>query len=271
MGGGGDGGYGARQDKVDADKTAARASLNALFGIAPTGGSSAPAAVNRASFIRAGVGGNEYNGTTEPDTFDQAGYGAAVRAAGSGSAGPSASDAAANKAALESLYGKVRGDAFSAGKTRIDEQKQQAGRDLKFELFAKGLNGGSVDVDQNAQLGRAYSQGLMDLGARADSAAAQLRGDDTAARLQLLQSIDSGMDQSSAVSSAMNQMKVNADKAAADATGTNLGNLFADAGLLYQKSQASQGKAAASSWLQQQGAGGYLPKGNSGRLTPTGR
>jgi len=110
----------------------------------------------------------------------------------------------------------------------------------------------------------------MDLGAKADGAAAQLRSDDTAARLQLLQSVDNGMDQGSAVSSALGQLKVNSDKAAADATGTNIGQLFANSGLLYQKSQASQGRGAANAYLQQQGGGIYIPRGTSGTLTSTG-
>lgn len=177
--------------------------------------------------------------------------------------------AQANKTAADGLYSKVRSDAFTAGKARVDDQKAKAGRDLKFELFAKGLNGGSVDVDQNALLGRTYSQGLTDLGAKADATAADLRGNDTAARLQLLQSIDNGMDQGSAVSSALGQLKVNSDKAAADATGSNIGDLFANAGLLYQKSQASQGRAAANAWWRQNG-GAYLPRGTSGNLSNTG-
>jgi len=177
--------------------------------------------------------------------------------------------AQANKTAADALYSKVRGDAFSAGKTRVDEQRGAAGRNLKFELFAKGLNGGSVDVDQNALLGRTYTQGLTDLGAKADATAADLRGNDTAARLQLLQSIDSGMDQGSAVGSALGQMKVNSDKAAADATGSSIGDLFANAGLLYQKSQASQGRSAANAWWQQNG-GAYIPRGTSGSLSSTG-
>lgn len=164
-------------------------------------------------------------------------------------AGGGEPEAAANKAALDTLYSKVRGDAYAAGKTRLDESKGTAQRNLKFELFARGLNGGSADVDQNALLGRTYTQGLTDLGAKADDTATQLKSDDEAARLGLLQSIDNGMDQQSAISSAIGQMKNSADRAASAATGTNLGDLFGNAGLLYQDAQYAKGKASAAAQM----------------------
>lgn len=263
MGGGGDGGYGARQDKIDADKTAARASLNALFGIAPQ--SSSVAAPDRSAFVRPRFDLNEYN-SGNSDTFDQAGYDSAQSAVRT--AGGNSDTAAANKSALDALYANTRNDAYAAGKRRVDEQKQQAGRDLKFELFARGLNGGSVDIDQNATLGRAYTQGLTDLGAKADATATGLRSANEQARLGLLQSIDSGMDQGSAVSSALGQMRVNSDKAAADATGTALGDLFANTGLIYQQNRVSQGVQNAQNAAR--AAGYYMPRGSSGTLTSTG-
>ncbi len=261
-GGGGDGGYGARQDKIDADKTAARSSLNELFGIAPT---VAPgASVDRNKFVTPG-GGNLYNGDMA-DGFDQAGYDAAVAAAGGDKINTTKADAA--KLALDKLYSTTRDNAFTAGKRRIDEQKSDAGRNLKFELFSRGQNGGSTDIDQNALLGRTYAQGITDLGARADSVATGLRGDNEKARLGLLQSIDAGMDGSSAVSSALGQMRVASDQAAADATGTAIGDLFGGTGLIYQQARTSQGRLAAGN---QYGASPLFARGSSGSLTSTGR
>lgn len=262
-GGGGDGGYQARQDQIDASKTAARSKLNALFGIAPSAtsaaGVAAPSPQGGAVLVGSAGDAGEYIQAAAPESV-----GAAPAADTSLS-----DEAAKNKAALDALYGKVRTDAFDAGRRRIDEQKTAAGRNLKFELFAKGLNAGSVDVDQNALLGRTYTQGLTDLGAKADNTSNQLKAADQAARLQLLQSIDSGMDQGSAVSSALGQMQTNASKAAADATGANIGNLFADVGLLYQQSNAAKGKQAAQQWFGSQYPG-YNARGSGGTLTGTG-
>lgn len=269
-GGGGDGGYGARQDKIDADKTSARASLNALFGVSTPGSTTAATGVDRAAFMRQGAPTNAYSEsagdvlTPGASEFDQAGYDAAVKA-GTSTLG---TDATKNKADLESLYSTTRGNAFTAGKRRVDEQKADAGRNLKFELFSRGQNGGSTDIDQNALLGRTYAQGITDLGARADSVATGLRADNEKARLGLLQSIDNGMDSSSAVSSALGQMKVASDQAAADATGTAIGDLFGGTGLIYQQARTSQGRLAAGN---QYGASPLFTRGSSGSLTSTGR
>ena len=239
MGGGGDGGFGARQDAADAKKQAARNQLNVLFGVAPAAGST----INKDDFWKAGtgyVGGGSDGDSTGAGGgayFDQAGYDAALAAEAAQSG-----DAAKNKADLEALFSTTRTNAYNAGKTRVDEQKTTADRNLKFELFARGLNGGSADIDQNALLGRTYSQGLTDLGAKADATATQLRSDNEQARLGLLQSIDSGMDSTSALSSALGQMKVNSDKAASDATGTALGDLFGNTALIYNQNRVALGK-----------------------------
>ena len=251
-GGGGDGGYQARQDSLDRDRAASRARLNALFGIAPSGPDAAGQPVSRDAFTRETAATQDQDGAT---SFDQSGFDAATAASAGGAAGLSG-EAAKNRAALDALYGKVRTDAFTAGKRRVDEQQQGAARNLRFELFARGQDGGSVDVDQNALLGRTYAQGITDTGARADGVANQLRSDDTSSRLQLLQAIDSGMDQGSAVSSALEQMRNNANRASSDAIGTAVGDLFSNAGLIYTQNRRSQGR---------QNPANALPGGNGFR------
>lgn len=268
--GGGDGGAQARQQQTEQSKQAARDRLNAQFGIGD------PAtAVNRAKYTTPGTaataGGWMDKGTNgdqspymvwedptggTPGAFDQAGYDKEV------------SSLTGNKAARDTLYQTVRDNSYAAGKRGLDEQHEDAGRKLKFELFAKGLNGGSEDINQNALLGRTYSQGLMDLGAKADAAKASFRGNDETTRLGLLQSIDAGMDQGSALSSAIQQMQVNGDKATAEAQGTSLGDLFANTGLIYNKSQAAQGKQAGTEWWNNYNpAGSKASKASTGMIT----
>lgn len=247
--GGGDssGDFQGQQAAVEAQKQAARDRLNALFGVAPSAQVTAP---TREQFTTPGSGGRYETvnqaeiGPTQlwvPDSapgFDQAGFDAAQQAY------DQQQGAAGNAAARDQLYQTVRDDTFAVGKRKLDEDKTKAQRALKFELFAKGLNGGSEDVNQNAMLGRTYDQGILDLGGKADAAKAQFRGDDENTRLGLLQSIDAGTDEGSAISSAINSMRVNSDRAAAAAQGTTLGDLFANAGLLYSTSQAAKGKQA---------------------------
>lgn len=269
MGGGGDSGYLDRQDAQDRKKQQARQALNANFGIGPTAGTSL---VNRGDYTTmvpvAGVGGgytgneNGGNGVEAGGTaplVDEAAYQRAL--AEEAALG---STATTNKAALDALYSGVRQNSYDAGKTRADEQKGNASRDLKFELFARGQNGSSLDVDQNALLGRTYTQGITDLGAKADQTATSLRSNDESTRLGLLQSIDNGMDQGSAISSALAQMKNNSDKAASEATGTSLGDLFGTAGLLYQDARRARGQqTGVDQWNYYHGAGAATrsPKG----------
>jgi len=254
-GGGGDGGYAERQAQIEAEKADARKKLNYLFGV----GSPADnidktkyyhdVTTSTVPAVDAESGAGSTPTTTTKSVFDQDAYDAAVKAAGGENP---------NKAARDKLYSTIRDNAFTAGKRGLDETKDVASRNNRFELFAKGLNGGSEDIDQNAILNRTYNQGLLDLGAKADAAKTDFKSNDEKTRLGLLQSIDAGMDQSSALSSAINQMQNISDKAAADAQGTNLGNLFDAANLMYHNSQARAGRDAATAWWNQysNGSGG---------------
>lgn len=272
MGGGGDGGYSARQAQQEAEKQKARDALNLLFGVAPTGG----AAPTREQFTKnpgtslvPGGGFSEdrlFGGSGVPQgpIFDEAGYNAAMEAWNNRSA-----EANKNKSGRDALYQSIRDNAFTAGKRGFDDMRDKAARDLKFSLFAQGLNGGSVDIDEKALLGRTYDKGLLDLGAKADAAKTDFANSDEQTRLGLLQSIDAGMDQGSALSSALNQMKLNSDRSAAAAQGTALDDLFANAGLLYTKSNASRGRQAADDYFFNQYPSYRQPRGTGGIITST--
>lgn len=255
-GGGGDNGYEQRQQKIETNKQVARNALNALFGV-PAGDTSSLAASlvgdapDRSKFffdptpartVTIGENTDEYI-PASPGLADEASYRAALDDYNARVAGKAA-ELRTNAADRNSLYEGVRNNAFTAGKRKLDEDQQDAARKLKFELFATGQNGGSGDVDENARLRRTYDQGLIDLGGKADAAKADFRNADEQTRLQLLQSIDNGMDQGSALAQATQSMQTAADKAAADATGTALGDLFTNAGLLYDQSQYAKGRMA---------------------------
>jgi hypothetical protein len=274
MGGGGGDDYSAKQAEIERGKQKARDALNLSFGIAPSGGT----APDRAAFTRTiytntpnpnqnpyDNGGTVQQTSTPSEQFDQAGYDAALASYNGQSA-----EAQKNKAARDALYGTVRQNAFDAGKRGLDESRTNAERDQKFALFAQGLNGGSVDIDQGATLGRTYDKGLLDLGAKADAARTGLESNDENTRLGLLQSIDAGMDQGSALSSALNQLKTNNDRASAEAQGTTLGDLFAGTGLLYTKSNLARGKQDAGDWFASN-YGSARPKnsGSNGIVTQT--
>lgn len=284
-GGGGDGGAAARQQQIERQKQQARDKVNAMFGVAPSMDGITPGSYTTtkegklvanpwSGYIgdsSLDLGGNVLSGLfggkknlQKRSTFNQAGYQAAID-----EYNKEASDAAANKAARQSLYDTVRQNAFDVGKTGLDENKTTAARNTKFSLFAQGLNGGSEDINQNALLDRTYNKGLLDLGAKADATRTDMQSADEKTRLGLLQSIDSGVDQNSAITSAINQLQTNADRAASEAQGNTLGDLFAESGLLYNRSKAAQGRQAATTTYpfgyQATPAGANL--GSSGRVT----
>lgn len=257
MGGGGSSDdYSAKQAQIEAQKKAARAALNAQFGIAPAPSPSVPRlSVPRGLF---GDGTDAGDGNTPTPATD-----------------PLVSEANANKAGRETIYQTIRDNAFTAGKRSLDDRKTTAARQNKFALFAQGLNGGSEDIDQNALLQRTYNEGLINLGAKADAAKADIQSSDEQTRLGLLQSIDAGMDQGSALSSALGQMRVNADRASAQAQGQTVGDLFGDAGLLYTQSQAGRAtKNAAWDYITRYGSTTPRPasttRGSGGIITSTG-
>lgn len=230
-GGGGNDNYEQQQQQIETKKQSARDAVNALFGNGPT---SAPVKPTLNPSL-----GYQLNGGLQKDAAAMADYPSAVE-----DYNREKQQAGDSAKAREELYQTVRDNAYTAGKRKLDDQRDQASRKLRFEMFARGLNGGSTDIDQNALLGRTYDQGVLDLGARADGAKADLRNSDEQTRLGLLQSIDAGMDQGSALSSALNQMQTNADRATAGAQGMALGDLFSGAGLIYDQGQAAQGRQA---------------------------
>jgi hypothetical protein len=295
LGGGGGGGgsdANAAAARSEAQKQIARNAVNAAFGVAPSMDNiTADALKNTSGGIKfnpatgqvtggglIGTGSEIFNpgamflgGIGHQKSFgqhsDYTAYNNAVADYNN-----EVKSAAANKTAREALYDTVRSDAFGAGKTSLDDTKTTATRNNKFALFAQGLNGGSQDIDENALLGRTYSQGLLDLGAKADLAKSTLQGNDETTRLGLLTSVNNGMNTSDAITSALNQMKSGADSAEAAAKGTDLGDLFATSGLLYTKSNAARGAQAGSAYLNSlfpQG-GAALSGGKSGGIvTPT--
>ena len=286
--GGGDDGYEKRQREMEQRKQTARDSLNRLFGV---GGSTVtPREVDRNDFFRTSTGQKapksgyltmqdlgEYHepgaGMVTPRSarvFDQNAYNAALNKA-KADAQAEKDKVEANKTARDTLYQTVRDNAFTAGKRRLDEDREDAARKLKFELFATGNAGGSQDIDQNARLGRTYSEGLMDLGAKADSAKADFRANDEKTRLQLLQSIDAGMDQGSALSSAASQMQIAADQAAASANGTALGDLFNTGSEFYNQSQYAKGREAGQEWWNTYGSRGGRGTGRSSATGATSK
>lgn len=175
----------------------------------------------------------------------------------------------ASMAGREAGYGRVRDSVFDFNRQKIDNDAETAGRKLKFALLRSGNAGGGLDVDQNAMLQRTRDKGLLDAGNLGDAAANQARASDEAARLDLLSRIDAGMDQTSATQGAAAQLRASGDAALANARGQAVGNLFDNAGLLYQTQQVGAGKDDARQVWQSilNKVPGYASRGGTGTVS----
>ncbi|MCC6530916.1 MAG: hypothetical protein IT531_00065 [Burkholderiales bacterium] len=262
-GGGGDGGYAARQQQIEDSKAQARAAVNRLFGVS--------------SGIEEPIYGAPAMQSQRVDYTDDEGQPQwyTINSTGRSQIGTKLlpdTEAEANLAGRDSAYGRVRDSIFDYHKQRIDDDAEVAVRKLKFALLRSGNAGGGLDIDQNALLGRTYDKGVLEATNQADAASNQARASDDAARLDLLSRIDAGMDQTSAIQGAANQLRASGEAAIANARGQALGNVFDNAGLLYQAQQIGTGKDdAARQWYERQLRGKVPGSVGGGWQGETGR
>lgn len=257
-GGGGDGGYAAQQAAQESRKQAARDAINRIFGVGATTSAAEP--------VYGAATGGDYIGINEqgdsqfsPTTTPVIGTRMVTDTA--------AADA---KAGREAAYGRVKSGVYDLNKQKLDTDRTDAARQLRFALLRSGNSGGSLDIDQNNLLQRKMDQGVIDATNMADAAALNARTSDEKARLDLLSRIDAGMDQGSAVQGAQSQLQSSADTALAQAKGQIIGNVFDNAGLLYQASQGNQGYAnGMNQYFRGRGVSGAFAPGTAGTINRT--
>lgn len=263
-GGGGDGGYSAQQAQQEARKQASRDAVNRIFGIGgdtvtrtPVYGAAGPAEQRY-------VDGGEMGGSwvDVPGAAPQiTGYNETTDTA--------ASDALK---ARNAGYDRVKTATYDLNKQKLDTDRTDAARSLKFALLRSGNAGGGLDIDQNNLLQRKTDQGIIDSTNMADAAALGARTSDERSRLDLLSRIDAGMDQGSALQGAQSQLQSSADTALANAKGNVIGNVFDNAGLLYQTAQGNNGYATGmNNYMRRKSGGtGFTAPGFSGVVNSTG-
>ena len=162
------------------------------------------------------------------------------------------------------LYDATRNDTRQFFTSQLEEDRDKAMRDLKFQQARMGIIGSSQANDLDAEFQRRYDRGLLDVANRADSAATQFRTSDEQARLNLISKIVAGVDQGSAVQNAMNTMQTNANAAKEAYQGQRMGNVFADLLNSYQGSQYNAGMQSVSQQQNQNQTGNFFNTGASG-------
>ena len=293
-GGGGDGGAAEREAQRQARIDAATLAVNKLFGIGdktqqtPTGEkrlsgyslSSAPANAPAVSFDTSGnpvrMSVDEYNALANPvpvNTFGKTVYANAANPKNINLSKYSPiyddvyttteSDASKAAKAREALYSTVASDTKNFFNAQLEEDKEDARRQLEFHKARTGLFGSSQGIDLGNKFQQNYDRGLLDIANRADSAASGMKSSDEQARLGLLGKITSGIDQGSAVSSALSQLQTNAENSKNQAMTGRMANVFADLVAGLNTGQYNAGAAAAK---QQYGGnlGNYYPSATTG-------
>jgi hypothetical protein len=236
-GGGGDGGASARAAADEAKKKAAREAVNRMFGYGPAVPATRTPIIERRQqqpvmtdegvrYPRRNRGGDEGGDDTGDSGYEDVvvGYNETP-----------GSDPTVNRAEREAQIQKVVSANRDLNKLALDEQKQEADRELMYALSRSGLRGGSADVDESAKLNRTYADNLRKSIAGADEIGANLRAADEDARMRLLSQVEAGSDAESALAGAGQQLQANIDIANAKAQGNILNNAFADIGSTLKK------------------------------------
>lgn len=279
-GGGNDGGYAARQQTIEDNKAQAREAVNRMFGV---GAPITEPIFEARTENPVAQDAQDWQAMQEMTRPERRALQRALRD-NPPSVEPRSVQvqvgtrelpdlaAQANMTGRNNAYDRVRSSIFDYNKQRLNDDAELAGRELKFALLRSGNAGGSLDIDQNSLLRRRYDKGVLESTNQGDAAANQARASDDAARLDLLSRIDAGMDQTSAIQGAANQLRTSGDTAMASARGQSIGNMFDNAGLLYQAQQSGAGRDdAARQWYERAmrskvpgaSSGGYA--GTSGR------
>jgi len=256
-GGGGDGGYAAQQAAQESRKQAARDAVNRIFGV----GQATQRTPIYGEPVMQEVGAEGGGTVMIPGDRPIIGYN-------------ETQDAELAKAAADRQagYDRVKSATYDLNKNKLDTDRTNAARELKFALLRTGNSGGGLDIDQNNLLQRKTDEGIIQSTNSADAAALQAKTGDERSRLDLLSRIDAGMDQGSAIQGAQNQLQSSSDAALAQAKGNVIGNVFQNAGLLYDSAAGGQGYAnGMNAYMRKKaGAGTTTVPSFSGVINQTG-
>ena len=146
-----------------------------------------------------------------------------------------------NKKLREDLYAGNRNAVLDVNTNKLDRDLSNSERQLKFALGRTGLFAGSEDIAQHGKQREAYDSGVLQSTSLADQSAAGFRGADERTRLDIINQVESGVDAGTAIQNAQRGLELSAQSADANSKGNLIGNVFDDAGLIYQNYNRNQG------------------------------
>lgn len=273
-GGGGDSGIAQRAEQRATDEQKrvrdAIGKVNVMFGVAPGADYSPAGAPTRDQFTTPGQAvwspgtGSPSESTGLPldagytpgaSVFNGGGYDAAMTAFNKAQAG-GPNDAAANKAARDRIYSGLETSVRDLNMNNLNTEFSTAGREVNFDAARRGLYGGSAYADQVGLLADKRNQGVLKITDAATGAANEARAADDRTRLGLARDITSGLDESTALASASNQMDSNVTAARTNATAGSLSGFFDT--VLNNLNRSAQQQGINTAW--QKYGGGSMPR-----------
>lgn len=136
----------------------------------------------------------------------------------------------------ETTYNKIGTDAVNKANVDLNKDKEFVTRDLGFMLARQGLSGGSRDVDVKKDILDKYQQGLLRASEIGTQTANSARSADEKTRVNLISSIQAGLDSGTAAQQAYEGMRTNALKSQDEANAVNLSGFFDSLRQLQQQS-----------------------------------
>lgn len=120
---------------------------------------------------------------------------------------------------------------------QLKKQQGEATRQLKFSTARSGLSGGSQDVDSKRTLGEEFTKGVLEAENRSQAALGDLKAQDEASRLNLIQMAQQGLGATDAAARAGAMIQSNAASARDASTVKGLGDVFGATADTYKKQQ----------------------------------
>ncbi len=157
--------------------------------------------------------------------------------------GATSADSAKHLAARNAGYDQVKTNSLNFMNEDINRNREDAARSMRFGLARSGLTGGSVDIDENANLTDANQRSTVQANQLADNQVQQIKADDEATRAELIGKITAGLDADSAATTAAQRMQNNREQAISAPPSHLMDNLFAGVGNFWNSAQYSQGAA----------------------------
>lgn len=172
------------------------------------------------------------------------------------------------QAAREAQYQTMSDDIVNFHRQLLDRERDNALKQLGFNLARQGLSGSSQDAYDRGEVERQYLQGVTDINSKASDAVAKSRSGFESAVSRGLQSINAGGDAQTQIASALTEKSTAMQQALEAAKGGSWSDFFS--GLA---STADTAKINAQRGIVKNAVGAISDRllGGTGRVTNSGR